>query len=115
MYSFAVNCEKQVKRFGNSAGISESQGTSGSVPRQLESAIDPTHELMKLSAGVEGSGLLGALLVSYWLDNGRPGGLIRLVIELQILKDVKGLSGEKKCAVWHETPYFQHFCGEEFF
>src|SRR6202167_4424960 len=34
---------------------------------------------------------------------------------LQMLKDMKGLSDEEVCAVWRENPYFQHFCGEEFF
>src|ERR1700733_7292140 len=34
---------------------------------------------------------------------------------LQMLEDMKGLSDEEVCAVWRENPYFQHFCGEEFF
>jgi IS5 family transposase len=34
---------------------------------------------------------------------------------LQLLKDMKGLSDEEVCEVWRENPYFQYFCGEEFF
>ena len=34
---------------------------------------------------------------------------------LLLLKDAKGLSDEEVCAVWRENPYFQYFCGEEFF
>ncbi len=34
---------------------------------------------------------------------------------LHLLKHVKGLSDEQVCAQWVENPYFQAFCGEEFF
>jgi len=34
---------------------------------------------------------------------------------LQILKYSENLSDERLCEVWAENPYFQYFCGEEFF
>jgi IS5 family transposase len=34
---------------------------------------------------------------------------------LAILKHMHDLSDEALCARWLESPYFQHFCGEEFF
>ena len=49
------------------------------------------------------------------MDNGRPGESIRLMTGLCLLKDFKGLSDEEICATWRENPYFQYFCGEEFF
>ena len=82
---------------------------------RLESIIDPRHELVKLAGKVGWSGLQEDLSVYYCPDNGRPGGSIRLMAGLQMLKDMKGLSDEEVCAVWQENPYFQHFCGEEFF
>jgi transposase, IS5 family len=82
---------------------------------RLESIIDPRHELVKLAAKVNWSGLQEELSVYYCADNGRPGGSNRLMAGLQMLKDMKGLSDEEICAVWRENPYMQHFCGEEFF
>jgi IS5 family transposase len=82
---------------------------------RLESIIDPRHELVKLAGKVDWSRLQEDLSVYYCPDNGRPGGSIRLMAGLQMLKDMKGLSDEEVCAVWRENPYMQHFCGEEFF
>jgi IS5 family transposase len=82
---------------------------------RLESIIDLGHELAKLTGKVGWRGLQEDLSVYYCPDNGRPGGSIRLMAGLQMLKDLKGLSDEEVCAVWRENPYYQYFCGEEFF
>ncbi len=39
----------------------------------------------------------------------------RLMAGLAILKHTHDLSDEELCARWVENPYFQYFCGEEFF
>src|SRR5208282_2182100 len=39
----------------------------------------------------------------------------RLMAGLAILKHSYNLSDEALCERWVENPYFQHFCGEEFF
>jgi IS5 family transposase len=82
---------------------------------RLDQIVDMRHELVKLSCVVDWSGLEGDLAPFYCADNGRPGGSIRLMAGLIFLKDAKGLSDEEVCAVWRENPYFQYFCGEEFF
>jgi len=82
---------------------------------RLESIIDLTHELVKMMRLVEWSALESDLRPYYCADNGRPGEPIRLMAGLQLLKDMKGLSDEEVCEVWRENPYFQYFCGEEFF
>jgi IS5 family transposase len=82
---------------------------------RMESIIDLTHELVKMMRLVEWSGLDSDLRPYYCADNGRPGEPIRLMAGLQLLKDMKGLSDEEVCEVWRENPYFQYFCGEEFF
>jgi IS5 family transposase len=46
---------------------------------------------------------------------GRPPLPTRLMAGLAILKHMHDLSDEALCARWLESPYFQHFCGEEFF
>ena len=82
---------------------------------RLEAIIDTTHELVKMSRLVGWSDLAVDLKAYYCADNGRPGESIRLMAGLQLLKDMKGLSDEEVCEVWRENPYFQYFCGEEYF
>ena len=82
---------------------------------RLTSIIDMRHELVKLGRGVDWAGLERDLSVYYCSDNGRPGGSVRLMAGLLLLKDAKGISDEEVCASWRENPYFQYFCGEEFF
>lgn len=82
---------------------------------RLDAIIDLSHELAKLAHVVGWSGLADDLAPYYCADTGRPGGSIRLMAGLLLLKDLKGLSDEEVCAVWRENPYFQYFCGEEFF
>jgi len=82
---------------------------------RLASIIDMGHELVKLAGLVEWDALADDLAGFYCADNGRPGGSIRLMAGLCFLKDLKGLSDEEVCAMWRENPYFQYFCGEEYF
>jgi IS5 family transposase len=82
---------------------------------RLALIVDMTHELVRLAGLVDWSGLAKDLAGFYCTDNGRPGGSIRLMAGLCFLKDLKGLSDEEVCAAWRENPYFQYFCGEEFF
>lgn len=82
---------------------------------RLESIIDLGHELVKMVRLVGWGELTDDLKEYYCVDNGRPGEPIRLMAGLQLLKDMKGLSDEEVCEVWRENPYFQYFCGEEFF
>lgn len=82
---------------------------------RLEQMIDPRHELVKLSRLVDWDGLASTLSVYYCADTGRPGESIRLMSGLLLLKEINGISDEEVCATWRENPYFQHFCGEEYF
>jgi IS5 family transposase len=93
----------------------EDSGQGDLYRSRLESIIDLTHELVRLTRAVGWSGLEEDLRSYYCLDNGRPGGSVRLMAGLLLLKDMKGLSDEEVCEVWRENPYFQYFCGEEFF
>lgn len=82
---------------------------------RLENMIDLRHELCRLSHMVDWESLACNLRQYYCLDNGRPGESIRLMVGLLLLKEIKGLSDEEVCSVWRENPYFQYFCGEEYF
>ncbi len=45
----------------------------------------------------------------------QPAFPTRLMAGLHILKYSENLSDERLCEVWAENPYYQYFCGEEFF
>jgi IS5 family transposase len=82
---------------------------------RLEQIIDMGHELAEMGRLVEWDALAIDLSEFYCANNGRPGEPIRLMAGLLFLKDMKGLSDEEVCEVWRENPYFQYFCGEEYF
>ena len=46
---------------------------------------------------------------------GHPPLPTRLMAGLAILKHMQDLSDEALCEHWIENPYYQYFCGEEFF
>lgn len=93
----------------------QDSGQTDLLRSRLEAIIDLSHALAKLSRVVGWAELEADLASHYCADNGRPGGSIRLMAGLLLLKDMKGLSDEEVCEVWRENPYFQYFCGEEFF
>lgn len=90
-------------------------GQSHLFSARLDQIIDMKHELSRLAHLVDWDGLEESLSVYYCANNGRPGTPIRLMAGLLLLKEVKGLSDESVCEAWRENPYFQYFCGEEFF
>ena len=81
----------------------------------LEAILDPRHELLELGRRIDWT-QLDAVCGETFVDQvGRPGLPTRMMAGLHILKHVKGLSDEAVCAAWVENPYFQAFCGEQFF
>lgn len=69
------------------------------------------------AAGADRLGLPGALIRHglHGRARGRPPLLRRPMAGLAILKHMHDLSDEALCERWVENPYFQFFCGEEFF
>lgn len=92
-----------------------SSGQDDLFRSRLDAILDLRHALVKLSRLIDWDTLAADLSPHYCADNGRPGESIRLMAGLLLLKDAKGLSDEEVCATWRENPYFQYFCGEEFF
>jgi IS5 family transposase len=82
---------------------------------RLDQIIDMRHPLVKMSQLIEWDALEAAFKNHYCSSNGRPGGSIRLMAGLLLLKEIKGISDETVCQEWSENPYFQYFCGETFF
>jgi IS5 family transposase len=81
---------------------------------RLENIIDMRHPLVRLAGRIDWRGLEEHFKV-YYAEEGRPGLPIRLVVGLQLLKHTEGLSDEEICRKWEENPYYQYFCGEEYF
>ncbi len=48
-------------------------------------------------------------------QKGRPGLPMRLLVGLHYLKHLYDVSDERVVAGFVENPYWQYFCGEEFF
>ena len=82
---------------------------------RLDQIVDMTHPLAKLARSVDW-GFLEARFGAVYSDTpGHPPLPTRLMAGLAILKHMHDLSDEALCERWIENPYFQLFCGEEFF
>lgn len=81
---------------------------------RLDQIINMQHPLSQLTRLLDWEGLEQTFSV-YYAGLGRPGLAIRLILGLHLLKYIYALSDEEVCARWEENPYFQYFCGEEFF
>lgn len=82
---------------------------------RLDQIVDLKHELVKLSQAIDWGFLEKKLGSVYDDDPGRPPLPTRLMAGLAILKHMHNLSDEALCERWVENPYYQLFCGEEFF
>jgi hypothetical protein len=82
---------------------------------RLDQIIDMNHPLVKLARTVDWRFLEGRFGEVYTDDPGHPPLPTRLMAGLAILKHTYDLSDEVLCERWVENPYYQYFCGEEFF
>ena len=82
---------------------------------RLDQIIDVDHALVRLARAIDWRFLEGKLGAVYTDEPGRPPLPTRLMAGLSILKHSYNLSDEVMCERWVENPYFQSFCGEEFF
>lgn len=82
---------------------------------RLDQIIDLEHELVRLARAIDWRFLEAQFGAVYSDAPGQPPLPTRLMAGLAILKHTYDLSDEALCARWLENPYFQYFCGEEFF
>jgi IS5 family transposase len=82
---------------------------------RLDQVVDMRHPLAKLAASVDWVFLETRFGAAYTDKPGHPPLPTRLMAGLAILKHMHNLSDEALCERWVENPYFQLFCGEEFF
>jgi IS5 family transposase len=82
---------------------------------RLDQIIDMRHPLVKLAREVDWAFLERTFGAAYEDGRGQPPLPTRLMAGLMILKYTHNLSDEALCERWVENPYYQYFCGEEFF
>jgi transposase, IS5 family len=82
---------------------------------RLDQIIDMKHPLASLGRTVDWSFLEQEFGAVYTDGPGQPPLPTRLMAGLAILKHTYDLSDEVLCERWVENPYYQYFCGEEFF
>lgn len=82
---------------------------------RLDQIVDPRHPLVKLAATLDWRFLEARFGEVYRDGPGQPPLPTRLMAGLAILKHMHDLSDETLCERWLENPYYQLFCGEEFF
>ena len=80
----------------------------------LVDIIDPTHELVALARRIDWE-WLDEQLAPLYSRKGRTGNPTRLMVGLHLLKHAHQLSDEQVCRQWKDNPYFQFFCGEDYF
>ena len=90
-------------------------GQADLLRSRLDAIIDMNHALVKLSRTIDWSFLELRFGAVYEDKPGRPPLPTRLMAGLAILKHTYDLSDEVLCERWVENPYYQFFCGEEFF
>jgi IS5 family transposase len=90
-------------------------GQTDLLRSRLDAIIDMGHALVKLSRTIDWSFLEERFGAVYEDKPGRPPLPTRLMAGLAILKHTYDLSDEVLCERWVENPYYQFFCGEEFF
>jgi IS5 family transposase len=93
----------------------QAKGQDDLFRSRLEQIINMKHELVQLG-GVIAWGLLDRKFGEVYCDGpGQPPLPTRLMAGASILKHTFHLSDEELVRRWVENPYFQHFCGMEFF
>lgn len=84
------------------------------VRMELKDLVDRRHELVKLAHQMQWAGFDEEFGATY-ADFGRPGAPTRMMVGLHYLKWAYDLSDDEVIARWVENPYWQYFCGRQYF
>ena len=82
---------------------------------RLDQILDSKHPLFKLANQIDWSFFEKEFSGTYHETMGRPGKSIRLMVALHYLKYTFDLSDEALLDGFLENPYWQYFCGFEYF
>ena len=81
----------------------------------LKPFLNPAHPLFRLAEVGNWAQFEQQFGKFYAEERGRPALATRLLVGLHYLKDLDKVSDEGVGASWVETPYWQYFCGAEYF
>lgn len=81
----------------------------------LKDFLNTAHPLYRLASVVNWAQLERQFGKFYAVEVGRPALATRLLVGLHYLKYLYNVSDEVVVASWVENPYWQYFCGEEYF
>jgi len=93
----------------------ESSGQSDLFNTPLADLLNPKHELYQLAHLIDWQTLDDAFGEFFTEKQGAPALPTRLIAGLHYLKHAFARSDEAVVAQWLENPYWQYFCGEEYF
>ncbi len=93
----------------------ETCGQSDLFNPPLADLLNPKHELYQLADLIDWKTLDEAFGQYFTATNGAPALSTRLIAGLHYLKHAFAVSDEDAVARWLENPYWQYFCGAEFF
>jgi IS5 family transposase len=82
---------------------------------RLDQVINMNHPLVRLADAIDWTFFEGAYSKHYSDDQGRPSKTIRLMVGLHYLKHTFDESDESVVERLLENPYWQYFCGFEYF
>ena len=82
---------------------------------ELVTLVDEGHALVKLAGRMNWTMFEEQLGQTFCQDNGAPGISTRLMVGLHYLKYQYNLSDDQVLARWVENPYWQYFCGMQYF
>lgn len=91
-----------------------SSGKSDLFRERLDSIINLEHGLVQLGAVIPW-GRFDHAFGGFFRPVGRAAKPTRLMVGMHYLKHMHDLSDEETVERWVENPYWQHFCGFEFF
>tara|TARA_B100000614_G_C14510531_1_gene478350 strand:- start:26 stop:1324 length:1299 start_codon:yes stop_codon:yes gene_type:complete len=95
-------------------GNSKKQQQQSFLYQGLSEQLNPTHPLYKLASKIPWDYFESEFADKY-INFGRPGKPIRLMVSLLLLKQMYNQSDEAVVERWMENPYWQYFSGEEQF
>lgn len=82
---------------------------------ELKNLLNQRHPVYQLTAQIDWGRFEHTFGPLYVEEQGRPGIPTRLMVGLTYLKHTYGLSDEEVVERWVENPYWQYFCGEQYF
>jgi len=108
-----------IKSQGSDQNLAKSgemmKNTDTNPPLPLAPQLNPQHPLLKLAQAIDWSYFEGEFSKLSTSEAGRPPLPTRLLVGLHYLKALYNESDESVVAKWVENPYWQFFCGEQYF